>query len=129
MKRRLLALTFSAGLAVSLAACGSQNAGTGPQTSDGAEEVTSDAADGTDAEPVTGLDKIDMAKWQYNADDDVYYQLGISYCENPATPPMRRLRYSFRAAFLARKRMATEPIPALSMKLVRLGSIRLQLLR
>ena len=25
-----------------------------------------------------------MAKWQYNADDDVYYQLGISYCESPA---------------------------------------------
>ena len=25
-----------------------------------------------------------MAAWQYNADDDVYYQLGIPYCETPA---------------------------------------------
>ena len=39
MKRRLLALTFSAGLAVSLAACGSQNADTGSQTSDGTDDV------------------------------------------------------------------------------------------
>ena len=100
MKRRLLALTFSAGLAVSLAACGSQNAGTGPQTSDGAEEVTSDAADGTDAEPVTGLDKIDMAKWQYNADDDVYYQLGISYCENPADTTYETLAVFVPGGFL-----------------------------
>ena len=32
----------------------------------------------------TNLPKIDMSAWLYNADDDVYYQLGISYCENPA---------------------------------------------
>ena len=31
----------------------------------------------------TGLSKIDSSRWQYNADDDVYYQLGIVYCENP----------------------------------------------
>ena len=30
------------------------------------------------------LPLVDMAKWQYNADDDVYYQTGISYCEKPA---------------------------------------------
>ena len=42
MKRRLSALILSAGLAVSLAACGSQNAETGSQTSDRTEEVTSD---------------------------------------------------------------------------------------
>ena len=31
----------------------------------------------------TGLSKIDSSRWQYNADDDVYYQIGIVYCENP----------------------------------------------
>ena len=25
-----------------------------------------------------------MSKWQFNADDNVYYQIGISYCETPA---------------------------------------------
>lgn len=30
------------------------------------------------------LDKIDMTQWQYNKETDVYWQTGISYCENPA---------------------------------------------
>ena len=34
--------------------------------------------------PVINLPKIDMSAWQYNAEDNVYYQLGISYCETPA---------------------------------------------
>ena len=34
--------------------------------------------------PVSTLPKIDMSAWLYNAEDDVYYQLGISYCETPA---------------------------------------------
>ena len=25
-----------------------------------------------------------MSKWEYNADDNVYYQIGISYCKTPA---------------------------------------------
>ena len=28
--------------------------------------------------------KIDMAKWQYEASDDVYWQVGLSYAANPA---------------------------------------------
>lgn len=32
----------------------------------------------------TTLSQIDMSKWQYNSDDDVYYQIGITYCANPA---------------------------------------------
>lgn len=30
------------------------------------------------------LSKIDMTKWQYNAEDDVYWQVGIIYCSSPA---------------------------------------------
>lgn len=26
---------------------------------------------------------VDMSRWRYNAEDDVYYQLGIPYCEKP----------------------------------------------
>ena len=37
-----------------------------------------------DQEILTGLPKISSSAWQYNADDDVYYQIGISYCETPA---------------------------------------------
>ena len=30
------------------------------------------------------LPVIDNTKWQYNADDDVYYQVGVTYCSDPA---------------------------------------------
>ena len=32
----------------------------------------------------TTLPQIDATKWNYNAEDGVYWQVGISYCENPA---------------------------------------------
>ena len=32
----------------------------------------------------TGLPKIDMTKWQYEASDDVYWQVGLSYAATPA---------------------------------------------
>lgn len=36
------------------------------------------------AEVVTALSLIDQSKWNYNAEDGVYWQVGIPYCENPA---------------------------------------------
>lgn len=30
------------------------------------------------------LSKVDMTKWQYNAENDVYWQVGIIYCSSPA---------------------------------------------
>ena len=32
----------------------------------------------------SALSKIDMTKWQYEASDDVYWQVGLSYAANPA---------------------------------------------
>lgn len=32
----------------------------------------------------SALDKIDVTKWNYNSEDNVYWQVGISYCEKPA---------------------------------------------
>ena len=29
-------------------------------------------------------EEIDMSKWQYNESDDIYWQVGIQYCSNPA---------------------------------------------
>ncbi len=62
----LLCAVMCAGICLGLAACG----GTG-SSSEGTEVTTS-------------LETIDNSKWQYNSDDDVYYQIGISYCETPA---------------------------------------------
>lgn len=36
-----------------------------------------------DNEVESALDKIDVTKWNYNSEDNVYWQVGISYCENP----------------------------------------------
>ncbi|MBO6229732.1 MAG: tannase [Ruminiclostridium sp.] len=51
-------------------------------TTAAATEITEEQT--AEVQPVTNLEKLDMTKWQYNADDDVYYQIGISYCETPA---------------------------------------------
>lgn len=37
-----------------------------------------------DAQTEGMLSKVDMTKWQYNAEDDVYWQVGIIYCSSPA---------------------------------------------
>ena len=52
------------------------------------DETVTEAAEGKQSASLsdvqTNLAKIDNTSWQYNAEDDVYYQIGISYCENPA---------------------------------------------
>ena len=58
-------------------------------TTTGTDNSTSDTAgiekgEDTMGEAVTAFGKIDNKAWQYNSDDDVYYQIGISYCEKPA---------------------------------------------
>ncbi len=52
---------------------------------------------------VTGLPKIDNTAWQYNADDDVYYQTGISYCETPADESYENLAIFVPGAYLTGK--------------------------
>ena len=55
--------------------------------------VSADAGDDLrgETEAVTNLPKVDQTAWQYSADDDVYYQIGISYCETPADPAYETL--------------------------------------
>jgi hypothetical protein len=69
-----------------LTGCGSSAASS---VSDTAQDSDSDTAGtGTSALSTgtvqTDLSQIDMSKWQYDSDNDVYYQVGISYCETPA---------------------------------------------
>lgn len=57
----------------------------------GSKSTTNSASSAATGEVKTTLDKIDMTKWQYNADDKVYYQIGISYCSNPANESYEKL--------------------------------------
>lgn len=46
-------------------------------------EETKNSEETKNAEVNVAWDQIDAAKWNYNSEDNVYWQVGISYCENP----------------------------------------------
>lgn len=74
---------ISAVVMVSLMTCLSAACG-GPSTDNGKAERGSQGETDTSGSIVTNLEKIDMSKWMYHSNDNVYYQTGISYCETPA---------------------------------------------
>ncbi len=80
--KNLLGLTLA--LSVLFCGCASGVTGSGAQTGSTKPQAETSAAEPVAETVVSNLDRIDMTKWQYNADDDVYWQVGISYCENPA---------------------------------------------
>lgn len=52
------------------------------------------------ANTVTALPKIDNAKWNYNKEDDVYWQVQISYCEKPVDIQYETLGIFIPAAYM-----------------------------
>ncbi len=113
MIKRKIILAIILGTSVALTACGSgattetQVSTTQESTAEsaGAENTATDAttdADSTEetSEIVTNLSKIDNTKWQYNEEDNVYYQIGIQYCENPADTEYEELAIIVPAAYM-----------------------------
>lgn len=49
---------------------------------------------------VTNLPRVDMDRWLYNAEDNVYYQIGIAYCETPADESYENLAIFVPGAYL-----------------------------
>lgn len=78
MKRLIPVLTGTIlAASVILSACGTSS---GSAASSGTSSASaSESASGTAA--TTDLSQIDMSKWSYNSDDDVWYQLNIQYAE------------------------------------------------
>ena len=69
--RKTGAAALAAAMLLPLAACG------------GAAGASSSAAGGgQDNSALT----FDSAKWNYDADNDVYWQIGVSYCAAPQAP-------------------------------------------
>ena len=60
-----------------LAACGASS------TDDAKTESIVQEKTNTSESIDVNLEKIDMSKWLYHPEDNVYYQTGISYCETP----------------------------------------------
>lgn len=66
-----------------------------------AVEAAAETQSGSDtSQVITNLDKIDNTKWLYNEEDNVYYQLGIQYCENPADEKYEELAIIVPAAYM-----------------------------
>ena len=81
----LCALLFS----LAIGGCGSSTQAQASeyqaQANESVDASESEAVSGADAETwEVDLDRIDMTKWQYDSGTDVYWQVGISYCANPA---------------------------------------------
>ena len=45
-------------------------------------------------------EKIDMTKWQYNPAENVFYQLGIKYCDNPSDENIEKIAVFVPAGYL-----------------------------
>ena len=87
MKKRI-SIILCAILASSVIFAGCANNNSSQSASQSTSSTASSAVSG---EVKTTLDKIDMTKWQYNADDKVYYQIGVTYCATPADENYEKL--------------------------------------
>ena len=69
-----------------LVGCGGQTqSSSSTDGSSGASSTTSASATSSSATTSGGI-AIDSAAWKYDSDNDVYYQIGLQYCENPQAP-------------------------------------------
>ena len=95
MLKKLMAIMITLclfGMMVTGCSSGGSTESTGAASIDSSTAKTSTAT--------TNLAKLDMTKWLYNADDDVYYQLGIVYCETPADESYEQLAVFVPGAYM-----------------------------
>lgn len=87
MIRRTEGLALAAALLLTGCGGAGNTVDAGQNTTGNTEEIqiTAENDESGDVAAVTGLSRIDSGKWNYNEEDNVYWQVGISYCENPAS--------------------------------------------
>ncbi len=91
MKQKTAAVAAVCAMLVLQAGCAQQPSESSAETTAAATAV------------VTNLAKPDMKRWQYNAEYDWYYQLGINYCETPADIKYEQLSVFVPAAYVSAK--------------------------
>ena len=72
--------------------------GCGQSGESAAEETTAPAE--TKPAAVTKLPKPDMTKWLYREDEDVYYRVGLTYCEKPVEKGYEQLALFVPGAYM-----------------------------
>ncbi len=98
---RRIGLFLAAALALS--GCSNSAAGIGSSAAQTEAETSQAETERAGETAVTSLPQIDSTKWQYNSDDKVYWQTGISYCENPADENYETLGVFVPAAYMNAK--------------------------
>ena len=89
--------------ALILSGCSNSAAGSGISASQTETETSQAETERGGDTAVTSLPQIDSTKWQYNSEDKVYWQTGISYCENPADENYETLGIFIPAAYMNAK--------------------------
>lgn len=89
--------------ALILSGCSNSAAGIGSSAAQTEEETSQAETERGGETAVTSLPQIDSTKWQYNSEDKVYWQTGISYCENPADENYETLGIFIPAAYMNAK--------------------------
>ena len=89
--------------ALILSGCSNSAAGIGSSAVQTEAETSQAETERAGETAVTSLPQIDATKWQYNSDDKVYWQTGISYCENPADENYETLGIFVPAAYMNAK--------------------------
>ncbi|MGI6230045.1 MAG: subtype A tannase [Tractidigestivibacter sp.] len=97
-RREFLSLVSASAATVGLAACSTPSAQTQDTSSSDASSDQQSADTSVDLTKYKDL-AIDMSSWQYDEDNDVYYQLGLTYCLEPATTAYESLAIFVPGAF------------------------------
>ncbi len=95
-----LAMTACNGASIPEAAESSVSEASAAEPSTAVEAAAESQSRSDTSQAITDLDKIDNSKWLYNESDNVYYQLGISYCETPADENYEELAIIVPAAYM-----------------------------
>ena len=101
MLKKIIVIITSAAMAMSIAACSNVNTETAATEAETTKESGTEAAAGTTAESTetettdAAYDSdyvqdnealtFDSAAWNYDADNDVYWQIAVQYCSDPET--------------------------------------------
>ena len=112
--RKEFVAMLMAGSALTVAGCAPQ--GDGKQNSQAEEPATEESSDQSkveEKEPDVDLAKfkklaINMDAWRYDAEHDIYYQLGIPYCLSPAAEAYESLAIFVPGAYLIPKDRSKE---------------------
>mgnify|MGYP000969745784 FL=1 len=99
-KRFLFVLCLMAAVAL-LAACGQTTSTTDETTPTATTAAQSGATDAASGATGTASLAFDNSAWNYDADNDVYWQIGVQYVTNPATLEYETLGIYVPGAYVA----------------------------